>query len=116
MSPVNIEITARGDVSDLARAHAEEAIGALQRYVKGPILAARVVLTQERNPRIPEQSRAEAEIDLQGHLLRAHAGAQSLEAAIDEVSDRLQRQLRAFVDRRVTRKRTDVVADHLPRS
>ena len=53
MTPINIEVTTRGDVSEHAREQAREKLGGLERLVKGPILGARVVLTQEANPRIP---------------------------------------------------------------
>ena len=105
MSPINIEITARGEISEHARVHAREKIGALERFVNSPILGARVVLFHERNPRIARPAHAEAEIDLQGKMIHAHAEGPTVEAAIDEVAGRLQRQLRDYVDRLVTRKR-----------
>jgi putative sigma-54 modulation protein len=103
MSQFNVEITARGTVSEHARTYARDKVRALERYVKAPILGARVVLTTERNPRIAEPARAEAEIDLQGHLIRACADAETVEAATDAVTERLQRQLRRFVGRLVTK-------------
>ena len=103
MSQFNVEITSRGAVSEHARTYARDKIHALERYVKAPILGARVVLITERNPRIADRARAEAEIDLQGHLIRACADAETVEAATDAVIDRLQRQLRRFVDRLVTK-------------
>jgi len=105
MSPINIEVTARGEVSDHARAQAREKLGDLESFAKGPILGARVVLTQEPNPRISMPARAEAEVDLQGRLVRARAAAPSMEAAVDEVAERLQRHLRRYVERLVTRER-----------
>jgi ribosomal subunit interface protein len=105
MSPINIEVTTRGEVSDHAREEARQKLGEMERFVKGPILAARVVLTQEPNPRISLPGRAEAEVDLQGRLVRARAAGPSIEAAVDELAERLQRQLRRYVDRLVTRKR-----------
>ena len=105
MSPIDIEVTTRGDVSERVREQARQKVGALERFVKGPILGARVVLIQERNPRIPEPARAEAEIDLQGRLVRARAAASSIEAAVDDVAERLQRQLRRYVERLVTSER-----------
>lgn len=107
----NIEITARGKVSAHARAHAREKVGALERFVDGPILGARVVLSLERNPRIAAPARAEAEVDLQGRMIRAHADAPTVEAAINEVISRLERQLRGYIDKIVTRKRAGTPAD-----
>ena len=84
---------------------AREKVAALERVVKGPVLGARVVLTQEQNPRIPNPARAEAEINLQGRLVRARTAAPSLDAAVDDVAERLQRHLRRYVDRMITRQR-----------
>jgi ribosomal subunit interface protein len=105
MSPINVQVTARGEVSDHARDVAREKLGALESFVKGPILGARVVLTQEANPRIATPSRADAEVDLQGRIVRARAAAPTMPAAVDEVAERLQRHLRRYVDRLVARQR-----------
>lgn len=102
---VEVEVIGRGEVSEHARRLAREKVAALERVVKGPVLGARVVLTQEHNPRIPNPSRAEAEINLQGRLVRARTAAPSLDAAVDDVAERLQRHLRRYVDRMITRQR-----------
>ncbi len=108
MSPINIEITSRGDVSRRARAEARKKLDRLEGFSKGPILGVRVVLIQEPNPRIPAPARAEAEINLQGRLVRARAAAPTMEAAVDDVAERLQRQLRRYVDRLLTSQREPV--------
>jgi ribosomal subunit interface protein len=105
MSPLNIQVTARGAVDERARQRARQKLAGLERFVKGPILGARVVLIQESNPRISLPARAEAEIDLQGKLIRARVAAPSMEAAIDDVTERLQRHVRRYVERLITRKR-----------
>jgi ribosomal subunit interface protein len=102
MSPVNVEVTARGNVSRRARAEARRKVERLEGFSKGPMLGARVVLIQEPNLRIALPARAEAEINLQGRLIHARAAAPSMEAAVDDVAERLQRQLRRYVDRLVT--------------
>lgn len=99
------EITARGVVSERVRLRAQDRLVELESLVKGPILGARAVLTQEANPRVPMHARAEAEVDLQGHIVRARAAAPSMEAAVDAVTDRLARQLRRHVERLITRQR-----------
>ncbi len=105
MSPINIDITTRGAVSPRAREQALEKLSDLEMVVKGPILGARVVLTAEANPRIATPARAEAEIDLQGRSIRARAAAPSMDAAVDDVAERLHRHLRRYVDRLITRQR-----------
>jgi len=102
MSPINIEVTARGNVTQRDRAEARRKLDRLEGFTKGPILGARVVLIQEPNPRIALPARAEAEINLQGRLVRARAAAPSMQAAVDDMAERLQRQLRRYVERLVS--------------
>lgn len=105
MSPVQVDVTTRGDVGRAALDHARVKLEGLDSFVKGPILGARVVLTRERNPRIPSPARAEAEVNLQGHAVRARAAAPAMDAAVDDVAERLQRHLRRYVERLITRER-----------
>jgi ribosomal subunit interface protein len=92
-------------VSHQARDQAREKVGELERFAKGSILGARAVLIQEANPRIPAPARAEVEVDLQGRVIRARAAAPSMDAAVDDVAERLQRHLRRYLERLVTRER-----------
>ncbi len=105
MSPINIMVSARGEVSDRAREQARKKVAELESVVSRPILGARVVLIQEANPRIPTPARAEAEIDVQGHLIRARVAAPSMDAAVDDVAERLRRHLRRYLERLATRGR-----------
>jgi ribosomal subunit interface protein len=105
MSPINVEVTSRGEVGEHARTEARDKVAALGRLVNRPVLGARVVLSEEHNPRIPDHGRAEAEIALQGRVIYAHATGPTVEAAVDEVAERLGRQLRRHVDRRIARRR-----------
>jgi len=107
---IEVEVTTRGEVSDVARRRARDKIAALARLTKGPVLAARVVLSEERDPRIPEPARAEGEINLQGRPVRAHASAVSMEAAVDQLAERLHQQIRRHVERLITRERESAAA------
>jgi ribosomal subunit interface protein len=102
---MNVEITARGAVSEAAKDAARTKVGRLDRFVKGPILGARVVLVQEANPRIERPARAEGEINLAGRPVRARVDAFAMETAVDELAEHLQRQLRRAVERMITRQR-----------
>lgn len=97
---VEVEVRVRGDVGDEAREHAREKIGSLDRLVDSPISHARVVLTQEANPRIERGSRAEGEIGLNGPIIRASVADIDPIGAINQLTQRLERQLRNWVDRR----------------
>lgn len=102
---INVEVTSRGEVSEHARQQAREKVAALETSAKGPVLGARVVLTQMNNPRIPQRAQAEAEIDLQGRLIRARSSSASMDAAVDDVAERLQRHLRRYTERLITQER-----------
>jgi ribosomal subunit interface protein len=102
---MNVEVTARGEVSDRARRRAEQELVRLERYVKGPVMGGRIVLTQEQNPRIAMPARAEGELVLAGRPVRARAAAGSMDAAVDELGERLQRQVRRYVERMSVRQR-----------
>ncbi len=102
---MDVDITVRGEVPEQAREHAVEKIGRLERVVDSPEMRARVVLSQEANPRIERPSRAEGEISLNGPVVRAAVADGDPIAAINELASRLERQLRRFVDRRAARAR-----------
>ena len=82
---IHVDVTMGGDVPGEAREHAEEKVGALDRFVDVPVLSARVVLVQEANPRIERSARAEGEFDLNGPLIRAKV------ADIDPIARRPRR-------------------------
>lgn len=101
---MDVDVTARGEVSEDARELAAEKIGALDRYVNARLLRAHVVLHQEANPRIQRPARAEGEVLLDGTMVRAHVASFDMRTAIDLLAQRLERQLRSFVERRVTER------------
>jgi ribosomal subunit interface protein len=102
---IQVDVTMRGDVPGKAREHAEEKVGALDRLLDIPVLGARVVLVQEANPRIERSARAEGEIDLNGPMIRAKVADVDPIAAVNSLTQRLERQLRSFVDRRTDQAR-----------
>jgi ribosomal subunit interface protein len=53
-----------------------------------------VELTAEANPRQDGRKRAEAALDIPRHTFRAHAEASEIDAAVDRLVDRLERQIR----------------------
>jgi ribosomal subunit interface protein len=103
---MRVEVTVRGEVSWAAKQAARDKIARLENSVDLPVLGARVVLTQERNPRIARPARAEGELNLNGNVVRGHVAAETMVASVDSLYEHLQRQLRSLVDRLVTRHRT----------
>ncbi len=97
---VEVDVTVRGDVGPEVSEYAKERIGTVDRLIDDPISGARVVLTQESNPRIEHGSRAEAEISLDGQIIRASVADIEPMGAINQLGQRLERKLRDWVDRR----------------
>lgn len=102
---LNVDVAARGPVAQSALDDARRKVGELRHLVDGPVLGARVVLTQEQNPRLARPARAEGEIDLPGVQVRARAAAASMPSAVDELAERLQRRLRDRIEMIITGQR-----------
>jgi putative sigma-54 modulation protein len=67
-----------------------------------------IELAVEKNPSIADSQVAEATVHLKGHTLRARETAHDMKAAVDELVDKLVRQVKDLHDKRVGgRKRVD---------
>lgn len=103
--PVEVRVTKCGDVAPRLEEDVRRQIGRLDRLVNAPVLDAHVVLTQEENPRIERPARAEAEIDVNGHVIRGRAAEAEMRHAIDQLAEQVGHQLRRFVERQATVRR-----------
>jgi putative sigma-54 modulation protein len=88
------------EVNDSIRSYAERKLRKLDRRVH-ELTRVEIELTVERNPSIAESQVAEATVHLKGHTLRAREAARDMKAAIDELADKLVRQVRDLHDKRV---------------
>lgn len=102
---IDFAITTRGQVSQGQRALARQRLAHLDRFVPDPILAARAMLSWQANPSLERPARAEAEIDVNGHLVCGRVAAETMSQAIGELAGRLERQLDDFDKRRSARQR-----------
>ena len=102
---MDVRVTRRGQVPSLLDEDVQRQIGPLDRLVKAPILDAHVVLTQEENPRIERPARAEAEVDVNGHIVRGRVADVEMRHAVDQLAEHLRGQLRRFVDSQITARR-----------
>ena len=84
------------------RARAEHKLAKLQRF-DDRILAMDVEFSEERNPRVADPHRVEVTLTTKSGLVRAHANATDPSAAVDQVVDRLERQVKKLKGRRVDR-------------
>ena len=91
------------DVSDALREYAEEKLGRLERQLSD---ATRVELelAVERNPSIAASHVAEATIWTKGPPLRAREAAPDARASIDQLVDKLERQVKRYREKRRSRR------------
>ncbi|MGB4594129.1 MAG: ribosome-associated translation inhibitor RaiA [Coriobacteriia bacterium] len=87
----------RMEVSPAIREYAEEKVGRVAKMLDdNKILSAEVELYAERNPSIEKGHVAEVTMYTTGHVIRAKEAAGDMYAAIDIVSEKLERQVRKF--------------------
>ena len=100
-----MQVTVKGKnttVPERVRARAEHKLAKLQRF-DNRILAMDVEFSEERNPRVADPHRVEVTLTTKSGLVRAHANATDPAAAVDQVIDRLERQVKKLKGRRVDR-------------
>ena len=87
------------EVSDSVRQYAEEKLGKLERLLADPTQV-ELELAVERNPSIADNHVAEATIWTKGPTLRAREAATGWEASIDQLVDKLERQVVRYREKR----------------
>jgi putative sigma-54 modulation protein len=92
------------EVNDSIRSYAERKLRKLDRQL-GESTRVEVELAVERNPSIAESQVAEATVWLKGRTLRAREASRDMKAAIDELADKLLRQIHDVRDKRVSRRK-----------
>jgi putative sigma-54 modulation protein len=92
------------EVNDAIRRYAERKLGKLDRQL-ADTTRVEVELAVEKNPSIADRQVAEATVHIKGRTLRARKTSRDMRAAIDELADKLVRQVKDVHDRRVTRRK-----------
>jgi putative sigma-54 modulation protein len=87
------------EVSDQIRAYAEEKLAKLERHLNGPTRV-EVELAVEKNPSIAANNVAEATIWTKGPVLRARESSADMKASIDQLADKLERQVTRYREKR----------------
>ena len=100
---MNIVVRGKGiNVSERVEEYVEKKVGKLERYL--PIIdEARMELSQEDTRSAQHRMIAQLTVRAHGKVLRAEERDQDLFAAIDLVSDKMQRQISRFKDRLYSR-------------
>jgi putative sigma-54 modulation protein len=87
------------EVSDSVREYAEKRLGKLEKQLADPTQV-ELELAMERNPAIADNHVAEATIWTKGPTLRAREAATGWEASIDQLVDKLERQVVRYREKR----------------
>jgi putative sigma-54 modulation protein len=107
------------EVSDQIRSYAEEKLGKLDKLVKDPTRI-ELELAVEKNPSIAANHVAEATVWTKGPVLRARESSADMKASIDQLVDKLERQVKRYREKRRPRRHdrqvepVEVLPDELP--
>jgi putative sigma-54 modulation protein len=87
------------EVSEAIRSYAEEKLGKLERLLADPTQV-ELELAVEKNPSIADRIVAEATIWTKGPVLRAQERSTDMRASIDLLTDKLERQVNRYREKR----------------
>jgi putative sigma-54 modulation protein len=87
------------EVSEQIRDYAEEKLGKLDRLVSDPTRV-ELELLVETNPSIADNNVAEATVWTKGPVLRAREATGDMKASIDQLVDKLERQVKRYREKR----------------
>ena len=93
----------RMEVTPAIREYAEEKIGRVAKILDSMLMSAEVELYTERNRSIEKGQIAEVTVYTKGPVIRAKEAASDMYAAIDLVSEKLERQVRKYKTKIVDR-------------
>lgn len=90
-------------VSDAIRSYAEKRLGKLERQLPDPRIE--LELSAENNPSIKAHHVAEATVWTRGPVLRARESSEDMRASIDQLVDKLERQVTRYREKRKRKRR-----------
>jgi ribosome hibernation promoting factor len=93
------------DVSESIRTYAERKLAKLDRMVHDDARI-EIELAVEKNPSVSDNQVAEATVRLKGHTLRAREASGDMKASIDELTEKLMRQVREQREKKDAKRRT----------
>jgi putative sigma-54 modulation protein len=101
---VQLRVKGRGvEVTEAIRSYAEKRLGKLERQLPDPEIE--LELFAETNPSIKANNVAEATVWTKGPVLRARESSQDMRASIDQLVDKLERQVTRYREKRGRRRR-----------
>jgi putative sigma-54 modulation protein len=93
------------EVSDSIRSYAERKLAKLDRQVH-ELTRIEIELAVEKNPSVAENQVAEATVWMKGHTLRAREATRDMKASIDELAEKLLRQVREEREKKTSKRRS----------
>jgi putative sigma-54 modulation protein len=93
------------EVSDSIRSYAERKLAKLDRQVH-ELTRIEIELAVEKNPSVAENQVAEATVWMKGHTLRAREATRDMKASIDELTEKLLRQVREEREKKTSKRRS----------
>ena len=101
---MQLRVKGRGvEVTDALRSYAEKRLGRLERQL--PDSQIELQLSSENNPSIRDSHVAEATVRTKGPVLRARESSHDMRASIDQLVDKLERQVTRYREKRGRRRR-----------
>ena len=91
------------EVTDAIRSYAEKRLSKLERQLPDPQIE--LQLSAEQNPSIKDNHVAEATVWTKGPVLRARESSHDMRASIDQLVDKLERQVTRYREKRGRRRR-----------
>lgn len=101
------------EVTDSIREYAEEKLSKLERQLADPTRV-ELELAVEKNPSISQNHVAEATIWTKGPILRAREASADHKASIDQLVDKLERQVKRYREKRRPRRAQQLEAAGIP--
>jgi putative sigma-54 modulation protein len=102
---MELEIKGRNlEVSETMRTFAERKLAKLDRQLR-PDTRIELELCVEKNPSVAANQVAEATVWLKGRTLRCKEASRDMKASIDELTEKLHRELAELRDKRVAKRR-----------
>ena len=94
------------EVTDTLRAYAEQKLAKLERQLHD-LTRVELELAVEKNPSVSANQVAEATVWLKGHTLRAREATRDMKASIDELTEKLLRQVHEERDKKLRKRKVD---------
>lgn len=100
LSPTDVTVVSRGGVHASDLVHARTKIAHVSRHVSEPILDATVKIIRYHDPALERPYVAQASLDVNGRMIRAHTAGKTAAEAIDALGERLTGQIERLKLRR----------------